>query len=184
MAGQNLELNACFNGIYSNCQSKVLAFVTAKCRDPEDVRDIVQNIWLEFFALLQKRGTDYARSPEALAMQIAKQQLARHYSLAERLRLALPARAPREETDGAEEAILATDTYEIDDAVANDLLCEEIRRRLAEKSAQTRKAFALFFGCDLTIAETAALLGWSESKVKNHLYRTLQELRLFYTEKG
>ena len=75
-----------FDEIYNSTSKTVLAFITAKCGRTADINDIFQDTYLELYQVLSKRGADYVKNDNAFMLHIAKQKIARYYSLLERLR--------------------------------------------------------------------------------------------------
>jgi RNA polymerase sigma-70 factor (ECF subfamily) len=176
MAKENTVLR--FNSLYDSTHKKVLAYITAKCGSLADVGDIFQETYTEVFACLAKRGAQFIQNDEAFAIRVAKQKIHRHYSLAKRLTRFVP--LTTEDADGADPVAWEADSFDVEDAAVDSLLMEDVRRYLAAKPDDVRRIFTLFYSLDQTIPEIAALLGTSESNIKNKLYRTLKELRQLY----
>lgn len=167
------RLQLSFNTLYDETSRKTLRYITAKCGNPEDIRDIFQETYMEVAAILQKRGEDYVRNAEALVLGIAKQKLYRYYKKAETEPLptdALSYPSPMPDTE----------VCEVEEAAVNSLLLAEIRGRLREKSPEIQKVFYMYYALDMTIPAIAKALSVKESTVKNRLYRTLAELRKLY----
>ena len=169
-----------FNDIYDSTNRKVLVYITAKCGSPSDIHDIFQEVYAELYSVLIRKGPDYIQNSEAFVMRIARQKLARHYSMMDRLKTLLPLSAPaeREESPAAE---LELESFSIDDQICSRDLAARVYDRLSTKSADVRKVFYLYYSLGLTIPEIAKQLSMTESNVKNKLYRTLNELRKFYS---
>lgn len=169
-----------FNEIYDATNKKVLAFITARCGKLDDVGDIFQETWYELFAALSKRGTDFIQNDEAFVMHIARLKIYRHYSLIKRLSRFVSGTAKDEDGVESDLADLSPDDFDVENSVISASLVEDIQRHLQTKPEDVQKIFMLFYSLNRTIPEIAALLGISESNVKNKLYRTLKELRNLY----
>jgi RNA polymerase sigma-70 factor (ECF subfamily) len=173
----NSETTSRFNEIYDSTNRGVLAFIVAKCGRTADVGDIFQETYAELYGVLVKRGVGYVTDEKALVMRIAKRMVARHYSLAARLRMFVSMRAKNEDgedvdlSDFDERAMLESEFAE------RHAVMDAARRFIRSRPEVTRKIFYLRYDLDLPIAEIERLLGLSESNVKNRLYRTLKELR-------
>jgi RNA polymerase sigma-70 factor (ECF subfamily) len=169
-----------FNEIYGATNKKVLAFITAKCNSLDDVDDVFQETYYELFSTLKKRGTDFIQNDEAFVMRIARLKTYRHYSLIKRLSRFVSSTAAGE--DGTENDLtdLEQDTFNVEDSVISGLLVEDIEQSLQKRPEDIQKIFMLYYSLNQTIPEIAALLGTSESNIKNKLYRTLKELRNLY----
>ena len=169
-----------FNDIYDSTNRKVLVYITAKCGSPSDIHDIFQEVYTELYSVLIRKGPDYIQNSEAFVMRIARQKLARHYSVMDRLKKLLPLSAPSEQGEYPEtELDLAS--FSIDDQICSRDLAARVYDRLSKKSADVRKVFYLYYSLGLTIPEIAEQLSMTESNVKNKLYRTLNELRKIYS---
>jgi RNA polymerase sigma factor (sigma-70 family) len=59
---------------------------------------------------------------------------------------------------------------------------EEIRRALAQLSADQRRVIALRYGGDLTEADIAQVLGWPVGTVKSRLNRARERLRVLLAD--
>ena len=171
-----------FDEIYDSTNKAVLAFITAKCGNTADIKDIFQDTYLELYQVLNKRGADYVTHSKALVLKIAKRKLARYYSLLERLRIFVPLKAANEDGEDISFSDTETDAFLTEDfAVEHDTL-EAARRLIRSKPEDVQKVFYLKYDVDLTIPEIAKALSMSESGVKNKLYRTLKELRNTLTQ--
>jgi RNA polymerase sigma-70 factor (ECF subfamily) len=166
-----------FDEIYDSTSRAVLAFITAKCGRTADINDIFQDTYLELYQVLRKRGADYVVNDRAFVLRLAKQKLARHYSLRERLRMFVSLTATNEDGDAVELSAFEADSFLLEDFAVNQILLENARQFLAGKPEAVKKIFYLFYDVGLTIPEIAQSLSMGESSVKNKLYRTLKELR-------
>ncbi len=170
-----------FNDIYDSTNRKILVYITAKCSNPADIHDIFQETYAELYSILVKKGPDYIQNSEAFVMKLAKQKLSRYYSLLDRLKRLLPLSGPpeNEEWDASMERDL--DSTLMDELVCSRDLAARVYTYLSSKPADVKKVFYLYYSLDLTIPQIAKQLSMSESNVKNKLYRTLKELRNFYS---
>jgi RNA polymerase sigma-70 factor (ECF subfamily) len=175
MAGQDVASR--FNEMYDSTYKAALSFITAKCGNTADIRDIAQETYMELYQLLSKRGADYVQNDKAIVLKIARRKLAKHYSRMERLRMFVPLYAENEDGD----EVLLTDTeadaFLTEDFVIGQMTVESARKILTQKPEDVKKVFYMFYDLGLTIAEIAKELSMSESNGKHKLYRTLAELR-------
>jgi RNA polymerase sigma-70 factor (ECF subfamily) len=171
------EITSRFNEIYNSTQKAVLSFVTAKCGNTADIADIVQETYLELYSLLTRRGVDYIKNEKAMVLKIAKQKLARHFSLMERLRMIVPMFSTNADGDEIPLTDLEADAFLEEDFTVNQLLIDDAKALLRHKPENVRKVFYLYYEVGLSIPEISKTLSISESDVKNKLYRTLKELR-------
>jgi RNA polymerase sigma-70 factor (ECF subfamily) len=171
-----------FDEIYDSTNKAVLAFITAKCGRITDVGDIFQETYMELFRILSKRGVGYITNEKALVMRLAKQQIARHYSLMERLRIFVSATLA-EDNDEADFTDLEADVFLTEDIAVDNVMYETARQFIKSKPEDVQKVFYLMYDVGLTIPEIAQTLSIKESGVKNKLYRTLKELRNLLSER-
>jgi DNA-directed RNA polymerase specialized sigma24 family protein len=73
---------------------------------------------------------------------------------------------------------------DIADSICTNELIEEVHNFLSEKPKDIQQIFFMRFSLELSISEIAKLLDSKESGIKNKLYRTINEIRQFYREKG
>ncbi len=163
------DIDSVFNEIYDSTYRATLIFVTAKCRNTEDISDILQEVYTELYSVIMKRGTDYIKDKDSFVRRIAKTKVYRHYSLLERIRGNIT-------TDELED-VFCEDSYDLEGTVINKLTLEEVEKYIFSRPPVTQKIFCMYFSLDMTISEISNALSVGESFVKNRLYRTLREIR-------
>ena len=173
----NPDIASRFDEIYNSTSKAVLAFITSKCRRTADISDIFQDTYMELYQVLSKRGAGYVTNDKAFVFRIAKQKLARYYTLLERLRIFIPMTTTNEDEDEVELSDFEVDTFSMEVFAVNQILLETARQYIQQKPEDVKKAFYLFYDVGLSIPEISRALAISESNVKNKLYRTLKELR-------
>ena len=173
----NPNIASRFDEIYNSTSKAVLAFITAKCRNTADVGDILQDTYMELYQVLIKRGAEYVTNEKAFVLRIAKQKLARYYSLLERLRLFVSMTASNEDEEEVELSDFEASNFSMEDYAVNQDILDKARKFIQSKSEDIKKVFYLFYDVGLSIPEIAKSLSMSESSVKNKLYRTLKELQ-------
>jgi len=166
-----------FDEIYNSTNKAVLTFIIAKCGRVADINDILQDTYLELYQLLNKRGADYVTNEKALVLRIAKQKVAKYYSLMERLKIFVSMTTTNEDGEEIELSELEADSFLTEDFTINQMMFESVRKAIEQKPEVVKKVFYLFYDVGLTIPEIAKELSISESSVKNNLYRTINELR-------
>ena len=164
-----------FEEIYDATHRAALALITAKCARTADIGDIFQETYMELYQVLQKRGTGYITNSKAFVLRLARQKLARYYSLQDRLRMFVSVNALCEDEDAVDLSDL--DAFLTEDFAIDQVMLAEVRELIHTRPEAVQKVFYLFYHMGLTIPEVAAAMAISESNVKNKLYRTLKELR-------
>jgi len=173
----NPNIASRFDEIYSSTKKAVLTLVTAKCGNTADISDIIQETYMELYMVLRKRGADYVTNEKAFVMKLAKQKIARHYSLMDRLRVFISFAPADEDGQGVELSDVDVNGFLMEDFAINSSLLETARQFIVSKPEVVKKVFYLFYDLGLSIPEIGQTLSLSESNVKNKLYRTLKELR-------
>ena len=173
----NPNIASRFDEIYNSTHKAVLSYITAKCKNTADISDIFQETYMELYQVLIKRGAGYITNEKAFVLRIAKQRIARYYSLLERLRIFVSMRATNEDGEEVDLSDLEADAFLTEDFSVNHALIETARQFIGAKPEDVQKVFYLMYDVGLSIPEIAQTLSLSESSVKNKLYRTLNELR-------
>lgn len=177
-----------FDDLYARTNRRTQIYLTSRCRQVDDLRDLFQETYLEVFqALRRSRGRLEFRSEEAFVIHIASQKLAKYYSQ-KAMTSALPLERENEEGDvidlGEWVDFADSDEPSIDERLVTEDLLLKIRKHLSGKPELVRKIFYLHYDLDLTLLETAEELNVPLSTVKSRLYRTLRELRRIYHVPG
>lgn len=79
-----------FNEIYDATYTSCLIYVTCKCRNTQDIPDILQETYMSLYNILAKKGSSHIKNYEAYVISIAKSKVYKQYSLQERLRYIIP----------------------------------------------------------------------------------------------
>ena len=177
------DIKNLFNEIYDSTNRKVLKFITAKCSNTSDIKDIFQDTYMELYAVLAKRGSNYVKNREAFVMKIAKEKVFSYYSLFNKLKLLVPIISSNDNEDEEMIADSQTEDFDVELKASDEVLISQISRFLSGKPQDIQKIFYLYYSMDMTIPEIADHLSMNESNIKNKLYRTLAQLRKFYCEK-
>jgi len=179
-------IKLCFNEIYDSTNKIVLAFITARSGNKADINDIFQDTYMELYQLIDKRGADYVTDSKALVFKIAKQKLAKHYSLIKRLQMFVSVNGTNDdgEDEKTEISDLELNSFLTEDFVVNQIMLDNIKELIKQKSSEIEQIFYFFYDLGLSISEIAQTLTISESKVKNKIYRTLNELRELLNTEG
>ena len=173
------DITSQFNAIYDSTHKPVLAFITARCANTSEISDIFQETYMELYQLMSKRGAEYVTDGKALVFRIAKQKIARYYSLFKRLQMFVSMTAKDRDNDNeeAEFSDSEADIFLTEESVINQIMLDNIKHFIKTKPEDVKKVFYLFYDMDMSIPEIAKELSLSESNVKNKLYRTIKELQ-------
>lgn len=166
----NLALTK-FEKLYADSYESVSNYVICNCSNIEDVKDIIQNIYIDVFKHIERiEETSYV-------IGIARNKIKDYY----RFNYKKIFNFFEKNNNLIEE--LPSD-INIEENFLNNTNIDEIWDYLKSKSVIISKIFYLHYYLDLTIKEISLELKISESSVKNYLYRTLKELNMRLVEKS
>ena len=174
MASQvNLEK---FNDIYDKTYSDIMKYVIVKCHNINDANDIIQDVYFEFWKILNKKEID-VDNIKSFLIGIAINKIKKHYSIVQRFKTVsfFDKKSDMELIDSIKSDI------DIEDLVIKNDDWNSVWLYLKNRKNQDiPKVFYLYYRLGLSLKEIASLLGKSESYIKNLIYRTLKELSSNY----
>ena len=168
-----MDIDSTFKQLYEQTYRLAASLITGKCRQTADIGDILQEVYLELYRMLQRRGTDYIRNPEAVIRRLVHQRLARYYRTLSRRQEVYT--EPVE--DGCEAELSDIEALSVEEIAEDRAVLDWTDRYLSEKGELYRKIFHLYYRFGVSVPDIAKLLGRTEGDIKNKLYRTLKEIR-------
>ena len=165
-----------FEELYEQTYKEILKYVICNCSNIEDVKDIVQTIYLEVLKKLKKDAS--FKITKQYILGIAKNKINSYYRFNYKAKIiSLFSNKNNEE----EIEILDTipDEFDLQSYLINKNDVETIWNFLKKKKIIIFKIFYLYYYSDYKIKDIAKTLNISEANVKNYLYRTLKELASF-----
>jgi len=167
-----------FDKLYRDSYSSVLKYVVCNCSNIEDVKDIVQSVYLELLKILKK--DKFFNKNNAYIMGITKNKVNEYYRFHYKAKIV--------------SLFSKKDELELLDSIPSDVdLQKELIKRedlqfiwnfLKKKRVIIPKIFYLYYYLDMSIKDIAEELNISESNVKHYLYRTLNELKITMKNRG
>lgn len=148
-----------FDKVYNESYKDISRYVLLNANNITDVKDILQNIYLEVYKNIDKI-TD-----KNYIFGIAKNILKKYY------RFKFIRKNDTEITDNIKSNI------NLEKTVMDKFETELVWKYLKKKNQIIAKIIYLYYYEELTIKEIANILNLTESNVKNYIYRTLNELR-------
>lgn len=148
-----------FDVVYNESYKDISRYVVLNANNIGDVKDILQNIYLEVYKNIDKV------SDKNYVFGIAKNVLKKYY-IFKFLR-----KDDTEITDNIKSNI------NLEKTVMDKFDTELVWKYLKKKNNNIAKIIYLYYYEDFTIKEIANSLNLTESNVKNYIYRTLKELR-------
>lgn len=166
-----------FDKLYNESYKNVLKYVICNCSNMEDVKDIVQNVYVDLLKKINKINID---NGNAYVMGIAKNKVNEYYRFNYKVKL-VNLFSKDEEFDMT---CNIPDDFDLQDEFIKKEDIKFIWNFLKGKKAIVFKVFYLYFYEDMSIKDVAELLKISESNVKHYLYRTLNELKVVMKNRG
>lgn len=162
-----------FNSIYDETYSDVLKYVIIKCHNVNDANDILQETYLEFWKILNKKELS-ENNIKSYIIGIAINKIKKHYTILEKLKTV----SLFQKNDKDIELIdTIEDNLNIDNFIIKNDDWDTIWKYIKNmKNQDIPKVFYLHYKLELSIKEIANVLKVSESYIKNLIYRTLKEL--------
>ena len=148
-----------FDVVYNESYKDISRYVVLNANNIGDVKDILQNIYLEVYKNIDKV------SDKNYVFGIAKNVLKKYY------RFKFLRKDDTEITDNIKSNI------NLEKTVMDKFDTELVWKYLKKKNHNIAKIIYLYYYEDFTIKEIANSLNLTESNVKNYIYRTLKELR-------
>lgn len=169
-----------FNEIYDETHNYLLKYVIIKCHNINDVNDIIQETYLEFWNILNKKELSNINIKSYL-IGIANNKIKKHYSLLQKIKTISLFEKDNdielidtiESGINIEELVIKSDDW--------NMIWEYIKLK---KNQDIPKVFYLYYKLELSIKDISLKLDVSESYIKNLIYRTLRELQNNFGNEG
>lgn len=166
-----------FNEIYDKTYSTVLKYVVIKCSNINDANDIIQEIYLELWRIINKKEFDVTNIKSYL-IGIANNKIKKHYTLIQKFKTISIFSKNENDIDLIDNV---GDDFNLDRFIVEKEEYEKAWDYIKTKKNQDiPKIFYLYYNLELSIREISKELRVSESYIKNIIYRTLKELRSFF----
>lgn len=165
------ELEFKLTEIYKDTHKDVLKYVVSKCNNPDDINDLVQNVYLNFCKRLKKSG--HVDNPKKYLITIARNEIFKHYGFIQASKEFIPLFS---KGDGEDFSALESEISTADISY-DSLLCGEVWEYVKTLDILTFKIFVLYFSHDMKIIDISKTLKVNESTVKSRLYRTIKDIR-------
>lgn len=156
-----------FEEIYNRTYKNVLKYIVIHCKNMEDVNDIIQDTYTEFYKKLKKSNKFKIEDEQSFIIGISKNIMKKYYRLKYR----------------DENNIIDIENIEIEANIDLELQfitkenVDKVWKNLQNKDAKIIKIFYLHYVLDMKLTDIAIKLKLTESSVKNCIYRTIKELR-------
>ena len=162
-----------FEEIYNKTYNETLKFAVVKCKDINDINDIIQDTYLELLKIIKKKKVVEVENLNSYIFGIENNVIKRHYYKKKKDNII----SYYQDDNNIEKEI--EDSFDLEATIINKNNVDEVWNYLKEKDLLTTKIFYLYFALGLKIVEISKELNLSESNVKNRIYRTLKELKKY-----
>ena len=160
-----------FEEIYNDTYDRTLRYIITKCSNIDDVNDLLQDTYAEFYKLLQKKK--YIELDNCQNYIIAKKKIYKHYGLLYKIKTS-PLSSRNYEK---EYKIEIPDDIDLESEIITKLNAEMVWDYIKTKNMNVVKIFYLYYYSGFKISQMADELDISESNVKNLLYRTIKDIK-------
>lgn len=162
-----------FEKIYKDTYNKVLRYVVIKCRNIDDINDIIQETYLELLKILRKKKILEIEDIGSYLLGITNNVLKRYYHKKRKDNIVYYYQ------DDCNLAKDIEDTFDLEANIITKHNVAEVWEYLKQKDLITTKVFYLYFAVGLKISEISKVLEIGESNIKNRIYRTLREIKKY-----
>lgn len=164
-----------FEKIYQETYEIVLKFAIVKCRNFDNVNDIIQDTYLELLKIIKKKKTLEIKNINNYLCGIESNIIKRYYSKKKKDNNIVSYYDFTK--DNLENEIRDDFDMELDFINKNNV--EKVWNYLKQKDLMTTKIFYLHYALGLKIPEISKELEMGESNIKNRIYRTIKELKIY-----
>lgn len=163
-----------FNEMYDKTHLDLLKYVIIKCHNINDANDIIQETYLEFWNIINKKELSNSNIKSYL-IGIANNKIKKHYTLFQKINTI----SIFEKNEKDIELIdLLEDKINIENyVIQKDNWLSVWQFIKGKKNQDIPKVFYLYYKLELSIKEISKEFNVSESYIKNLIYRTLKELQ-------
>ena len=167
-----------FEKIYNETYSQILKFIICKCKNLDDVNELIQDTYVELYKTIKNKKNIIVEDHLSYILGISKNILKKYYKNKYKEKIVFLTDNINEENIDSS----SIDEIEIDFINKNNI--EEVWDYLKKKGIIIEKSFYLYYAVGLKISEISKLLNIKESSVKNYIYRTVKELKLTFREEA
>ncbi|MEG1806335.1 MAG: sigma-70 family RNA polymerase sigma factor [Clostridia bacterium] len=171
------KITAEFERIYNETYPIVMKYISSKVKHIEDISDIAQDVYQDFYIHLSK-GIPTLIGEKGFLKWLSKCKIANYYKRQAVLPDSLSVIA---DDDG--ETLDIYDIADLDLSISieqnnlNKELLSEIWQFLKSKDEMTKRIFFLYYYIEMPLKEIAETLKIKEQTVKNKLFRVTKQIR-------
>lgn len=164
------ENTEAFEKIYNSTYNQILKFIICRCSNLEDVNDIIQETYIEFYKALK---SDYKiENNKAFLIGIAKNKIMKSIN---KKKVKIFSDYYKTERENLEIDFDAGIDIEQEFITKDNI--EKIWNYLKRKNQTVAKIFYLHFSLEMTFKKISEELEMNEATVKTNLYRMLDKMK-------
>lgn len=167
-----------FDKLYYDTYQDVLKYIVINCSNIEDVKDIIQNVYLE---IIKKMNNKNIQMNKSYIIGIDKNKVKDYYRFNYKVKITSLFSNINKDIDLIDTIDANIDIEKI---IINKYDINFIWQYLRKQKAIIQKIFFLYYYMDYSIKDISLVLRISESNAKNYLYRTLNKLNFLMKGKG
>lgn len=161
-----------FNDIYDKTYDMLLRYIICNINNLDDVNDIIQEVYFELCKRIKKEDINSINNIDSYVIGIAKNRIKKYYSKLYNLKNIFKF--------DIEKINNIKNNINIEKEVINYSIYNEIWKYIKTKDITIQKIFLLYYKYDYKIKDISNILNITESKTKNDLYRTLNEIKKIF----
>lgn len=160
-----------FNEIYETTYKNTLKYVLLHCNNLDDVKDLVQDTYLDFYKFLNKKDVSRIENIDKYIIGISKNVLKKYYYSKDKKNNIISL-YQKEDNE-----IEINSNVDIELQFISSENVKEIWEYIKCKDVKIAKIFYCYYHLDMKINEISFEMNLKESTVKNYIYRTINELQ-------
>lgn len=158
-----------FEEIYNRTYNNILKYIILHCNDLDDVNDIIQETYMEFYKKMKKNKIFELEDEQSFIIGISKNILKKYYHSKYKDKNNI--------VNFENEDVQIESNIDIELQFITKDNVSYIWKTLKNKDIKIAKIFYLYYGLDMKITDIAKEMKLTESATKNYIYRTIRELK-------
>ncbi|ROI00241.1 RNA polymerase sigma factor [Chryseobacterium daecheongense] len=159
--------------LYERYWDKLYSFVFVRTRDKEISEELLQNLWVKILERPDMIQTDESESAKGYLLRYLHYRVIDYYNSSKKI----PSMVSIEEFDFPESEITDTEYFEILENNEISTLFAMIDQVVSQLPSLEQKVYDMRIRKNMSVPETAKVLGLSNKTVSNKLSKTLSEIR-------
>lgn len=168
-------MEAEFDQIYNRSYQYLLKYVITKIDNLSNTEDVMQEIYVHIYKIINKKGIDYINNEKYFILKIARNELFKYYSLKNKLK-----NLCNYDMENISTALFSDTSQDTSLEVETKMEGEDIWSIIKKEPQDIQKILCLYYLGNTKINDIAILLGQNPNTIKTKLYRTVNKIRKEY----